>query len=145
MTSGGRTIGVHYAPEMIEWLNEIIEGCDVDLVWVTSWLQEGLILKLVDQLGLLQGGRLVPAPTPRLSGGFCSRWKSQRILAYQRESAAPFGWIDDESGEYVREVRGSTRGTPSLILQPDALEGIRPRHLTTLQSFYAGLPGAKVA
>ena len=64
--------------------------------------------------------------------------------ADQRESSAPFGWIDDEMGEYMREICGSAINVTSPLLHPDALAGIRPWHLSVLQPFFAGLPAAKV-
>ena len=141
-TEEGRTIVVSYSQQMVQWLNEILYEADADYAWLTTWLHTGLILQLVEQLGTVQRGRLLKAPLPRLSGGFGSRWKVQQLLADQRDRPAPFVWLDDELAGSAREIRGATPNVESLLLQPSALEGVRPRHLTAMHSFYAGLPGA---
>lgn len=143
-TEEGRTIVVHYSLEMVQWLDQIFEDYNVDYAWLTTWLHTDLILQLVEQLGTLQRGRLLTAPLPRFTGGFRPRWKAQQLREDQRDRPAPYVWLDDELAELAREIRGSTPDVPSLLLQPDALEGVSPRHLTAISSFYAGLPGAKI-
>ena len=136
-TAAGRTYLARYSPERVEELDDLIRELDVDLVWLTTWLHEGLVTQLVDHLGALQGGRLLKAPLPRMSG-FPYRWKVQRLLADQRVRLAPFCWIDDEQEDSAKEAR-RTFDVPSLLLQPNALEGLSPMHLQSMRSFYEGL------
>lgn len=138
----GRTYVVRYSEEMVLGLNEIVEEFAVDCVWLTTWLTDGLVLQLMDQIGTLQRGRLLKAPLQRWPGRFSSGWKIQRLLEDQRREPADFVWVDDEQASFAKEVRNSTPNVHKLLLQPDALEGIRPWHLLSMQSFYAGLSGS---
>lgn len=142
-SASGRQILVHFNEERIAELDSIFREFDVDWMFLSTWLTEpGLIDQLVDGLnGLLQGGKQLSAPKPRMKG-FTHRWKVHSLIRDLRENGpTPFSWIDDQIVMFRAQAR-NTFDVPSLLLQPNTDEGISSMHLRSLRQFYSGLTNA---
>jgi len=125
---------VLYSPAILEELDKIIHEFKVELVWLTTWLRDGLILKLVDEIDLLRGGRLLPIPLGRLSGGMPQQWKLNALFNDERNQPAPFAWIDDEYQHFTGKAR-ETIGVECLVLRPYGREGLTVSDLTKVRAF----------
>jgi hypothetical protein len=139
-TLAGRRYEVHYSAALVGQLSALIDEHDVELIWLTSWASEpDAIEQLVDQLSVLRGGRQLKPPLPRMFDGLPRRWKGRLLVMDQRQRTAPFCSFDDEQAEWRAEARKAFN-VPSLLMQPNALQGLTDMHIKSFREFLEGLP-----
>ena len=117
-----------WAPALIVALDGLRNQFDLDLVWLTTWNQlDAARNTLVPKFNGLAGGRtLAPIPGPLAPGEARGYWKAQRILEDQAENPGPYIWIDDVEVElHGGKVQAATIGTPSLMIPPISMVGLR--------------------
>lgn len=102
-------------------------------MWLTTWLRDELVLKLVEEIDLLRGGRLLPIPLGRLSGSIPEQWKLNALFNDQRNQPAPFVWIDDEYQAFTGKAR-ETIGVECLVLRPYGDKGLTISDLTKVRA-----------
>ncbi len=66
--------------------------------------------------------------------GYPKRWKVEALVRDLRKSPSPFIWIDDAIGTQRKEARNAFP-VPSLIIQPDSVDGLTNEHLSSMRQF----------
>lgn len=130
------TYDVHWAPALIDALDGLRAEFALELIWLTTWMEVDAVRRLlVPELNGLGGGRILPStPGPRSSGEARGWWKAQRILDDQDATAGPFIWVDDSEVElHGWKVLGATAGTPSLMIPPHPMVGLRPDDIHSMR------------
>ncbi len=131
---------VRFSPMLVEALGRLVESFDVELVWVTSWCEDLLVLsKLVPRFGgALTGGRV--AQYPYGEDGENGVWKRDFILIDQDGDERPFVWLDDtEVLAHGDTVRRLTAPTTSLLLAPEENIGLTPTHVELVREFLSAV------
>ena len=131
----GASYRVMYNRPLVEELDALIDEFSVDAVFLTTWLKDGMIDRLVDGLDLFRSARKLPAPLPRMSG-FSRRWKVHALIRDLRPDPGPFCWVDDELETSFRREARNTFDVPSLLIAPDATVGITEVHLKSMRRFF---------
>ena len=128
-----RTYTLTYSPSVIAELELLIVDFRLDLVFLSTWNANHAIQLLVEKLGAFQHFRALPIPLPRMSG-YPKRWKVEALVRDLRKSPSPFIWIDDEIGTQRKEARNAFP-VPSLIIQPESVDGLTNEHLSSMRQF----------
>ncbi|WP_158253365.1 HAD domain-containing protein [Cryobacterium sp. N19] len=117
-----------WAPPLIVALEALREEFGLELVWLTTWNElDAARDKLVPRFQGLAGGRVLEfTPGPLKPGEARGYWKAQRLLEDQASDPGPFIWIDDAEVElHGWKVLAATVGTPSLLIPPNSMVGLR--------------------
>ena len=114
---------------------------DVEVIILSTWLEDGHIHQLQKKLGALHGARWLPippreGPTQELPDG----WKLAALLADHAEHPGPFIWVDDDEVPVHGGAVAAAVSEPVLLLAPNSSLGLTPAHLEQARAFYAGLP-----
>lgn len=135
--SGGMTWRITWAPAMIEELRQL----DVELVWTTTWRDDAL-KSIAPLIGWGEHGRVLhPIAPPGNQPSIY--WKVVSVAQDQRESKTPFIWIDDELTDLEpHEFVGLTPRPTALLLSPNPLTGISPRHISKIKNWLDSLEEA---
>ena len=136
------TYDVVWAPALIGALDGLRAEFALELVWLTTWVEVDAVRRLlVPKLGGLANGRILPlTPGPRSSGETRGWWKAQRLLEDQAAKAGPFIWTDDSEVElHGWKVLGATAGTPSLMIPPHPMVGLRPDDIHAMRAWLIAL------
>lgn len=124
-------------------LTDLLTSGLVTPVWCTSWRRDATTI-----IGPLLGLRDFPyldLPHPQITtshpDGYL--WKRDHVNVWL--AGAPAVWIDDDftglDHEWAKER--TTKGTATLLIQPDPHLGLQPEHLTEVTTWASQLPAAQ--
>ena len=129
---------VTVAPAMVAEIDQLRADHDVELVILSSWLENSaMIFDLAMALDALHGPRLLTIPPRKLSGWRSPTWKRNAILGDLGDlgDPVPYIWVDDEEvsahGAFVK----AAVEVPSLMIAPDPNYGLTPGHLEAIRAF----------
>ncbi|MEV7054988.1 HAD domain-containing protein [Streptomyces microflavus] len=126
-------------------LNDLLTSGLVTPVWCTSWRRDATTI-IGPLLGLPEFPYLdLPRPQITTSHPDGYLWKRDHVDAWL--GRAPAVWIDDDftSLDHGWAAERTSRGTPTLIVQPDPYLGLQPEHLTEVTKWVAQLPTTRAA
>ncbi|MFF1479589.1 HAD domain-containing protein [Streptomyces sp. NPDC058301] len=141
--SAGDPVGVWLNPVHGPMLMDVIRTGLVTLVWCTSWRQDATTL-----IGPLLGLPPLPhvdLPRPRITtshpNGYL--WKRDHVDAWLGD--VPAVWIDDDfTGlDHAWATERTTRGSATLLIQPDPRAGLQAEHLTEVRTWAERLPAVR--
>lgn len=121
-TAGDR-IRITWAPRLVEQLAAL----DVDLVFVTTWLEDATGV-LADAIGWGSHARVLRPPAgltwPSIG------WKADAVAADQMVNPSPFIWVDDELSDRHRNL-----WPDAMLISPFDHIGLTPAHLEQMREF----------
>jgi len=127
--TGNGTFNLQWAPDLVDAINSL-EG--IEFVWLTTWCDEATEL-LNPLYGIKHQTRVLQPLSGRIS--FPSLyWKAESLRAEQAASPSRFIWLDDEHGDFSREMGESMGG---LVPKIDWHTGITPEIVQQMRDYIA--------
>ena len=123
------TTAIRFSPSVIAELEQLIEDFDLDLVWLSPWIDTRAVPRLTDALGTLVGGRVLPMPLGRMSGGYRHNWKAQALIRDLRQHPADFIWVDSGAWHQWKEARNT------LPVRSCLVDGLTSDDVTVVREF----------
>lgn len=137
----GMLYKLDYSRTQLDTIETLRHDFDVELVILSTWLEDGHIHHLQKKLNALHGARWLPIPR-RLgkTQELPHAWKLDALLADQADNPGPFIWADDDEVPVHGETVAGAVSEPVLLLAPTSGLGLTPAHLEQARAFLAGLP-----
>jgi len=128
------TYPILYNQNILNGLQQLRNEFNMELVWLTTWLEDDAILTLVAKLGTIYDGRLLPIPQRRLSGRSAA-WKVNALLADLNNDPVPYIWVDDVDIHFYGEKAKSESAERALHISPQPNRGLEMSDLDAMRAF----------
>lgn len=129
------SMALHFDIDTLEEVQQLRVDFDLELVWLTTWLEDRSILRFVDTIGTLPHGRLLEIPRRMFNGHLPQRWKIDALIADMAANPVPFIWCDDDEVPTFGGEAAALFGVPSLTIAPNFRTGLQPRDLARMRAF----------
>jgi hypothetical protein len=126
-----------FSPNVVEYLDKLRDQYDMELVWLTTWNENNLVLGFAEHLKGLDHGRVIPANlhTAQVGKREWTQWKAEAILADQAADPTPFVWVDDNAHEHWGDEVNAGTTVPSLHITPNSTWGLTRENLEEMEAF----------
>ncbi|QNE48679.1 hypothetical protein F1C58_16610 (plasmid) [Glaciihabitans sp. INWT7] len=132
---------VWHSPSMLAAIDSLREEFDVELVWLTTWLEDGAIGNLVGRVGALSGGRwLNIRRRSGRAGELPLEWKRDQILEDLTVTPGPFIWVDDDQVPMFGAAVAASVDVPSLMIAPNPELGLTRAQVDSIRAFLTDNP-----
>lgn len=132
---GPRAATVTYAPALIQVL-EALRIEEVEIVWLTTWLEAGAVEHFAREIEGLQNCRQLAIPMRDDSGGLPADWKYDEISRDQALEPGPYIWADDQDVPLQGERASADQPVvPKLLIAPEMEIGLTPKLVYSMFRF----------
>ena len=129
---------VTYSPILVAAIDSLRVEFDVELVILSTWLENAAIFQMQKKLNAFRGSRWLNIPA---RGGrqqeLPDMWKVDQLIGDLGDDPGPFIWVDDDEVPEHRQFVSNMTDLPSLLIAPNSAHGLTQQHLAAMQEFLA--------